>query len=124
MTDAFRHETPRSRARGALVALAVLIAFAAGLGVAWWGTRWAATHRSATPAPVALTRPTAAAPAPAPTPVAAVDPAQVAARADLLSARLATIEQRTAMTERDAAAAAGQAGRAEALLLAAAARRA
>lgn len=72
----------------------------------------------------------AAAPAPAPTPIAppasvsATDPVTLASREAALAAQLAALEARTALLRSDAAEAGARAGRAEAILVAFAARRA
>lgn len=113
----------RSRPRLGIIGLLFVLTFLAGLAVAAWGARrfdWFAPER----APVAVARPAAVAPRPtqaAPPPAA--DLATLTAREAALASRLAELEARTAAITADAADAGAQAGRAEALLVAAAARR-
>lgn len=115
---------PRRRGLPLLVA-AVLLAFVAGVvSTALIGQRW---RRTAPPTVVAAAAPGPTAPAatrPAPPAPVPSDPAVLAGRETLLAAQLGAIEARTASVGADAAAASGQAGRAEAMLIAFAARRA
>jgi hypothetical protein len=87
---------------------------------------WAINHfRDATPAAQPKAVPVAAAPQPiiVAAPVA-TDPASLSARQEMLAAQLAALEQRTSAVTGQAASAYGNATRAEALLVAFAARRA
>lgn len=119
MSDAAPPRTPAPRIRSAVIALVALLAFALGLGLAAIGIgedgRWFAQ-------PSRNRAPAATAPAPAPSPT--VDAQVLAMRETTLSAQLAAIEARTASVSIDAANAGEQAGRAEAILIAFAARRA
>ena len=118
---------PRPRRRGFWpVALLVLVAFVAGAGGAWWAVRSRQPVVAAQPvvAPAVVVRPVIEAPAPASAGDASVDPATLAVREGVLAGQLAALEARTASTAADALAAGGQAGRAEALLVVAAVRRA
>lgn len=119
--DPARHQLAR-RSPLPLIAVAVLLAFVAGLAAM---ALVSARYRTAHPAVVA------AAPPPAVPvvvrPVAATmptDPATLAGRETLLAAQLGAIEARTGTVAAAAAAASGQASRAEAMLIAFAARRA
>jgi hypothetical protein len=129
MTDAFSfgHTPPPVRRRWP-IALAVLLAFAAGLAVAWWGmNRLSLRAHTGEAAPVAAPRRivvTRVVPAPVPATPPSPDLAALSARADMLASQLADVEARTTTAAHDAGIASGQAGRAEAMLLAAAARRA
>jgi hypothetical protein len=115
----------RSRPRFGIIGLLFVLTFLAGLAVAAWGARrfgWFAPD----PAPVAVVQPAApvaARPAPAPAFIPAADLATLTAREAALAAQLATLEARLGAITGDAEAAGAQAGRAEALLVAAAARR-
>jgi hypothetical protein len=113
---------PGSRTFGTLIA-AVLIAFVAGLGVmALAIPRWQAWRNP--PAAAAPAAPvTTVQSAPAAQPVATL-PAPTAGQADAIDNRVAEIETRMSRVDLRAAAAAGNADRAESLLLAFAARRA
>ncbi|WP_375381487.1 hypothetical protein [uncultured Sphingomonas sp.] len=114
------------RDRTPLIAAAILLAFVAGLAIMallsaryhWSGA--SATGASATPRIVApvVVRPVM------PAPLVATDPATLAGRETLLAAQLSAIEARTASVGADAATASGKASRAEAMLIAFAARRA
>jgi hypothetical protein len=122
------NEPPR-RGRSALLIAVALLAVAAALLVAGYALRrfgWIGGQDNAAV-------PSAQAPAPAPAPTvnapqtaiaAAIDPATLAGREAALSAQLAALEARTAAITNDTAAAGSQAGRAEALLVAVASRRA
>ena len=134
MSDYATSVPPRPRrSRTGLIVVLVLLAFAAG-AVA---TGYAMRRISWLGAPAATTttqRPAAVAPEgfepPAPLnangepAAAAVDPATLATREAALAGQLASLEQRTATVTADAAAAGGQATRAEGMLVAFAARRA
>jgi hypothetical protein len=101
---------------GAVAVLSILL-------TVWAMNRWRSV-------PVVAAQPVAApAPAPAPTkvivtPPTSTDPATLSAREELLGAQLTALEQRTAAVTGAAATAYGNATRAEALLIAFAARRA
>lgn len=114
----------RSRPRYGVVGLLFVLVFLAGLAVAAWGARrygWFLPDR----APVTIVRPAApAAPPAAPAPLPALDLSTLTAREATLASQLAALEARTALIATDADAAGAQAGRAEALLVAVAARRA
>ncbi len=109
-----------------LIAAAILLAFVVGLAIMallsaryrWGGAP--ATNASPAPRIVApvVVRPMM------PAPLVATDPATLAGRETLLAAQLSAIEARTASVRADAAGASGQASRAEAMLIAFAARRA
>jgi hypothetical protein len=119
--------TPVATPPRAIPWLLIAIAFAIGLAVmalaAHYYVRWssaaqpvAATGAAATGA----TAPNAVTPAPAP-PGTTID--ALSARENELGGRLAVLESRTAAVDEDARAAAGNAGRAEALLIAFSTRR-
>lgn len=130
MNDFAPLDRPRSRGPrpGATIAL-ILLAFAAGLilmayamrNLSWFGG-------TGTPAPRAVTaKPggtTTDAPGNDAARTAAADPVALATREAALAAQLATLEARAAAIATDSAAAGTQAGRAESILVAAAARRA
>lgn len=115
----------RSRPRFGIIGLLFVLTFLLGLAVAAWGARrfgWFAPD----PAPVAVAQPAApvaAQPGPPSTPAPASDLATLTAREAALAAQLATLEARVGAITGDALAAGAQAGRAEALLTAVAARR-
>lgn len=114
---------PRSRSRPALIGLVLVLTFLAGLAVAAWTGRrfgWFEPRR----APAAAASASAAPPRPAPARAPASDFATLTAREAALSARLGALEARVPAVTADAEAAGAQAGRAEAVLVAAAARRA
>ena len=115
----------RSRPRFGLLGLALVLTFLAGLAVAAYGGRHLAWFQPRS-VPVAVAQPAtpvrAAQPAAAPVPP--VDLTTLSAREAALSAQLASLEARLPVISADVAAAGAQAGRAEALLVAAAARRA
>lgn len=107
--------------------LTILIAFAIGLGVmalsVHYYDRWASPPQAVVttgPAAQVATAPGTVTPAPAP---AGTTIDALSARENELGGRLAALELRTATVEEDARAAAGNAGRAEALLIAFSARR-
>ena len=121
-------QTVTRASRRGLVAL-IALAFVAGLTLMGYAARrWKwfepAPVAAAAAAPVA---PIVMAPAPAPVPVTQVigtiDPATLATREAALAGQLAALEARTAAVTTDAAAAGTQSARAEALLVAVAARR-
>ena len=102
----------------------VLLAFLLGGAMAMWAVRsgrWMAAPVS-TPQPIVV-KPVVQAP-PATAVAATIDPATLALREGVLAGQLAALEARTAAITADALAAGSQAGRAEALLVVAAARRA
>lgn len=113
----------RSRPRLAMIGLTLVLTFLLGLAVAVYGGRrygWFAPQRP----PAVFVQP-APLPTPLPPPVTtAPDLAALAAREAALSARLGALEARLPAITADAAGAGAQAGRAEALLVASAARRA
>ena len=123
---------PARRTRAATIAGLALLAFCAGLALmavamhyrsGWFGgaaSATAAAQPAAAAAPPA-TAPVVAAAAPSVDPA---DPATLATRETALAAQLATLEARTSSVSVDAAQASGQAVRAEAMLVAFAARRA
>jgi hypothetical protein len=144
MTD-FRPvgRAPASRTRVGAAAIVAALAFLVGIGAAawlaslrpqWFGRTGAVSPEplAATPdptplptaAPAASTGTSGALPPPPATTNAPADPATLASREQVLAAQLAALEVRTAAVSADAAAASGQAGRAEAMLVAFAARRA
>jgi hypothetical protein len=123
MTDATPISPPgRAMSLATAIGIALLTfligAILAALAFAWW--------RPAQPA--AAPEPVLAAAQPArviaPPPPASTDPASLSAREEMLAAQLAALEQRTALVSGQAAASAGNANRAEALMVAFAARRA
>jgi hypothetical protein len=96
----------------------IIGAILAALAFAWWRP----TQPVAIPEPVvAAAQPAHVAAAPPP---ASTDPASLSAREEMLAAQLAALEQRTAVVSSQAASSAGNANRAEALMVAFAARRA
>lgn len=110
-------EPARRASRIGPVLAAAALAFLIGIALMAFAMRnapgWFAPARTAAPAP----RPTVA-------PVPVPNSAEIAARNATLAAQLAALESRAAAMDRDSATAAGQAGRAEAILVAFAARRA
>ncbi|WP_375402764.1 hypothetical protein [uncultured Sphingomonas sp.] len=115
----------RSRPRFGIIGLLFVLTFLAGLAVAAWGARrfgWFAPETVAQPAapvPAQPLQPPASTPAAQPV----SDLATLTAREAGLDAQLTALEERMAATTADAAQAGVQAGRAEALLVAVAARR-
>lgn len=117
---------PRRGRAGLLITVILLVIAAALLGAGYTlrrlgytgpgGTEAVATVPTAAPTPAVTVPQTAVA--------ATIDPATLAGREAVLSAQLAALEARTTTLAADTAAAGGQAGRAEALLVAVAARRA
>jgi hypothetical protein len=126
------HEAPRASGsmRGAL--LAVALAFALGAGLAGWVVWYnlAGTGAQLTAAAAAAPSPAAAAPttaltaSPTPLAAAAAKVEQVAEQQGGIDQRLAAAEQRLTRLDLQAQAAAGNAARAESLLIAFATRRA
>lgn len=105
----------------------VILAFLLGGVATTWAVRsgrWLAAPAVTVPAIVVKPVVQPAAPAPASAVAATVDPATLAVREGVLAGQLAALEARTAAITADALAAGGQAGRAEAVLVAAAIRRA
>lgn len=114
----------RSRPRLALIGLALVLTFLAGLALAaYLGRRYALFAPQGSPVAAVPAR-AAASPAPLPAAAPAPDFTVLAAREEELSARIAALEARLSTVGVDAEAAGARAGRAEALLAAAAARRA
>lgn len=122
MSDYRRIETPpREGLSARTVTLLVVLAFAIGLAIAAYAVRrfgWLATQAPVAVAPA--TRPATVVVAPA----VSADPAVLATREAVLAGQLAALEARVGTLSADAQAAGAQAGRAEALLVAFAARRA
>jgi hypothetical protein len=122
MSDFRRIETPPRRGLSAqVVTLLVVFAFAVGLAIAAYAVRrfhWFAPQTPVAAAPTTKPAPVVVAP------VGSVDPAALATREAVLAGQLAAIEARIGTLSADAQAAGTQAGRAEALLVAFAARRA
>lgn len=122
MSDFRRIETPQRRGlSGRAVTLLVVLAFAVGLAIALYAVRRVSWLQP--PAPTVGTpaaRPTTV----VVTPAAAVDPTTLATREAVLAGQLAALEARVGAISADAQAAGTQAGRAESLLVAFAARRA
>ncbi|PAX07463.1 hypothetical protein [Sphingomonas lenta] len=113
---------PRSRPRYALIGLALVLTFLAGLAVAAWTGRrfgWFAPPA----APVVAPQPSAA-PAPPRPALPQADLATLTAREAALASQLAALEARLPVIAADVAQAGSQAGRAEAVLVAGAVRRA
>jgi hypothetical protein len=123
------HDATPRRSRIGVFALIVALVIALGLALMWVGMRDGKGWWNAELAPTATPSPPAIADA-APTPVppaavaAAIDPVTLATRESALAAQLAALEARTAGIGVDVAEAADRAGRAEAILVAFAARRA
>jgi hypothetical protein len=121
MSDFRPIETPARRGLGALaIAVLVLLAFAAGLALAAYAVRNLAWFAPA-PVVVPVAKPQTVAVV---TPPTQTDPAALASREAILAGQLAALEARTAAIALDVQTAGNQAGRAEALLVAFAARRA
>ena len=122
MSDFRRIETPPQRGlSGRAVSLLVLLAFAVGLALAIYAVR--RFHWFSRPVPVVVA-PVAKPATVVVTPPAPIDPAALASREAVLASQLAALEARVGAISADAQAAGTQAGRAEALLVAFAARRA
>jgi hypothetical protein len=113
--------TPLAIMIGVALATFVIGAVMAWLAMQWWRPPVAPQTQPGESAAEPLR---VAAPAPAAPPPVASDPASLAAREEMLAAQLAALEQRTALVSGQAASAAGNANRAEALMVAFAARRA
>ena len=122
MNDVRRIEAPPQRGiSGRTAALLVLLAFVFGAALTvytvrrtGWLTPQGPVAQTGSPAPAAV----------APVPPLQTDQVTLATREAVLAGQLAALEARTAAVAADAQAAGGQAGRAEALLVAFAARRA
>lgn len=120
MTDFRPIQSPPRRGLGAGVVLVlVLLAFAGGLALAVYAVRRTTWFAPAPVATVPVSIPATVVQQPPQT-----DPVALAARESVLAGQLATLEARTATLSADAQAAAAQATRAEALLVAFASRRA
>ena len=122
------HDAAPHRSRIGPFALVIALILAVGLALMWVGMRdgegwWnSASQPVSEPSPVIVD---AAVPQPAPAVGgAAMDPLTLATRENALAAQLAALEARTAGIGADVAASADRAGRAEAILVAFAARRA
>ncbi len=116
-------DTPIPPPRGntlSVALIAALVAFLVGLAAMAAIFHYGGWSLGSTPAPV---QPAPVQPAPT-APVAATDVATLASREQLLAARLDTLEARLRNTDADARTAASHAGRAEAMMLVFAARRA
>ncbi|WP_322964939.1 hypothetical protein [Sphingomonas fuzhouensis] len=119
-------DRPPSRGprKGAILAL-VLIAFVAGLVLMAYAMRNLSWFGAGNTTPQAVTaKPGGTTGTAKETPHTATDPMALATREAQLAAQLAALEARTAALATDATAAGAQAGRAESILVAAAARRA
>lgn len=114
MSDVRSPALPPRRSRAGLLVAVLFAGLITGLGAMWWAVRmhpgW---FDAAAPVQTAATQP-----------AAALDTGTLATRNTQLAAQLATLENRTATITSDSAVAAGNAGRAEAILVAFAARRA
>lgn len=122
MSDFRPIETPARRGVSArTVALLALLAFAAGLALALYAARNLAWFAPPPPPAAPVEKPQTVAVV---APPVQTDPAALASREAILAGQLAALEARTAAIAADVQAAGGQAGRAEALLVAFAARRA
>lgn len=129
MSDVPPTDRTARRPRNTLIAVITLLALGIGIALmafagrnapaSWWPWADQPINRSPAAAPPSVP----AAPA-GPTVTGNVDPVTLASRTAGLAADLASLETRAALIERDADAAADRAGRAEAILLATAARRA
>lgn len=113
----------RPRARSGVLGAVFLLALLLGAAIAAWGAR---RHGWFVPpaTPVGATTPQPAPAQPAPAPPAPADLVTLSAREAALAAQLGALEARLPAIAADVAGAAVQAGRAEALLVAGAARRA
>lgn len=118
MTDDAPIPAPGRTFRLAAVAGIAVAALAIGVAVTVLTLHW--LH----PAPVPQTIISPAPSAPVVPPSVATDPASLAAREETLAAEITALEQRTAQVSGEAASSAGYASRAEALMVAFAARRA
>lgn len=112
------------RSRIAPVVIGAIVAFVVGLGLMAYAVRdrvgWFSPTTAPAPAPTASPTPVPATAAPAPQ----VDITTLALREAALAAQLANLEARAAAIDTDSASAASRAGRAEAILVAFAVRRA
>lgn len=128
MDEAVPLDPARRRSRVGLITIFVVLALLVGLALMWFsvqdGPGW--WQQAAAPASVPTAVPSDAPPAAPPgTPaLGPVDPVTLATRESALAAQLAALEVRAAGMELDVNAAADRAGRAEAILVAFAARRA
>lgn len=118
MTDDAPISAPGRTFRLAAVAGIAVAALAIGVAATFLTLHWLRPP----PAPRTIVSPVQ--PAPAVAPSVATDPASLAAREETLAAEIAALEQRTAQVSGEAASSAGYASRAEALMVAFAARRA
>ena len=131
MDDPVALDTPPRRSRIAPLAIVVLLAFVIGVALMWLamrdGARWLPKDGAPTDAPSPAPSPLpviAAAPPPTTATAAAIDPLTLSTRESALAAQIAALEARAATISSDAQTAGDQAGRAEAILIAFAARRA
>ena len=124
--DIGRRDIERRSGFWTATALVILAFLLGGVATTWAvrSGRWLAAPAVTVPAIVVKPVVQPAAPAPASAVAATVDPATLAVREGVLAGQLAALEARTAAITADALAAGGQAGRAEAVLVAAAIRRA
>ena len=112
------------RSRVGPVTLFVVLALVVGLALMWLSIRDGAGWWKRTPETAAASNGTAPpATLPAAPPIGATDPVALANRESALAAQIAALETRAALVGTDVAAAADRAGRAEAILVAFAARR-
>lgn len=122
MDEAVPLDPAPRRSRAGPFILIVALAFVIGLALMWMAARdgggWWAPATPPAAAPAATTVPTA------PPATGATDPLTLATREAALAAQLAALEARTAAIGVDVTTAADRAGRAEAILIAFAARRA
>lgn len=125
MSDPAPFDVPRRGPRAGSVIALVLIAFVAGVVLATYAVRHLAWFGTAAVPTSAVVQPAVMTPAAQPNPrVAAIDLAAIEMRTSQLGAQLAGLEARTATIAADTQVAGAQAGRAEALLVTFAARRA
>jgi hypothetical protein len=124
MSDFRRIETPpRKGLSGRTVALLLLVAFALGLAAAIYSVRRVAWFQPNSAPAATVSQPKSQTVVVA-TPPVQVDPAALATREAVLSGQIAALEARVVAINGDVQGAGTQAGRAEALLVAFAARRA
>ncbi|WP_238940792.1 hypothetical protein [Sphingomonas beigongshangi] len=127
--DAMRSRAPRNGIQAGVVILLALLAFVAGIGlaayamkrIAWFGGAPVQARRQAVAEPSGFSP---SQPVNANDEGAAPDAAALASRQAMLAGQLSSIEARTATVTTEANAAAGQAARAEGVLVAVATRRA
>jgi len=130
MNDPLPSETAARRPRVGLVTIFIVLAFAVGIALMFFamhksGSGWFIHTQAAPPPPAA--EPVAPPPAPAPTPTPPAPPPDLdtlETRETALAAQIAALEARAAEIGASSTAAAKQAGRAEALMVAFATRRA